>query len=79
MKLQRLHVGSWYRAGFKDALILNLGFEFGAFQLGMSYDINTSKLKEASYNRGAFEVSLIYIYTKQKSSRKKSVKCPGYF
>lgn len=79
LKLQRIHVGSWFRAKNKDAVILNLGFEIGAIQLGFSYDVNISKLQEASDNRGGFEISLIYIYTKRKSSKKRSVKCPGYF
>ncbi|GAB4092705.1 PorP/SprF family type IX secretion system membrane protein [Flaviaesturariibacter terrae] len=54
-----LYIGSWYR--FKDAIIPYVGFEFGSFRAGMSYDINTSSLKAASNMRGGAEISLIYI------------------
>ena len=54
-----LYLGSWYRFG--DAIIPYVGLEFGEFQLGATYDVNTSSLKPASNMRGGAEISLIYI------------------
>lgn len=43
-----------------DALIPQIFFEYTDFALGMSYDINLSKLRGASQLRGGFELSLRY-------------------
>ena len=52
-------LGGWYR--FDDAAIISASVEHRGIRVGLSYDVNTSDLKPASNNRGAFEVSLIYI------------------
>lgn len=44
-----------------DAAILVAGLKFANFKLGLNYDINISHLQEASRNRGAFEISLIFL------------------
>lgn len=54
--------GPTYRS--KDALIFHLGVKFGDFTYRMSYDINTSSLKNISNGRGGFELSLIYVFRK---------------
>jgi hypothetical protein len=41
-----------------DAIIPQIFIDFSAFSVGMSYDINTSKLNQASKYRGGFELSL---------------------
>lgn len=52
-------LGAQYR--YKDALILNAAFELRkALLIGVSYDINVSKLKVASVYRGGMEISLVY-------------------
>jgi len=51
--------GIWYRN--KDALILDLAFQFTNNYLRFSYDINTSYLNSYSGGRGAFEISLILV------------------
>lgn len=43
-----------------DALIFTGGVSLYGFDVGISYDINVSKLSAATNNRGAFEVSIIY-------------------
>lgn len=43
-----------------DAIIPQIFFEYTDFALGMSYDINISKLRGASQLRGGFELSLRY-------------------
>lgn len=53
---------------FKDAFIAVAGFEFNKnIYLGISYDVNTSKLIRASRLRGGYELSLVI--TQQKNSK----------
>jgi len=57
-------------AGFdyrvKDACIAALGIKHDNYAFRVSYDINTSYLKNYSNGRGAFEISLIYVGEKGK-------------
>jgi type IX secretion system PorP/SprF family membrane protein len=57
-------------AGFdyriKDACIISLGLKHESYAFRISYDINTSYLKNYTNGRGAFELSLIYIGEKGK-------------
>jgi type IX secretion system PorP/SprF family membrane protein len=50
--------GAWYR--LDDAVIPVIGIEYKRFRLGLSYDVNTSSLQEASNSNGGFEISLNY-------------------
>jgi type IX secretion system PorP/SprF family membrane protein len=52
------HLGAWYR--MRDAFILMTAFEFRNFQLGISYDINTSDLSNVAKGNGAYEISFVY-------------------
>jgi len=52
-------LGGFYRA--KDAFQLVGRIEFKGYSLGVSYDINTSNLREASKGKGGLEFSLQYI------------------
>jgi type IX secretion system PorP/SprF family membrane protein len=52
-------LGFYYRVN--DAAIALLGYEFGNYALGFSYDFNTSALTTASHGEGGFEVSLRFI------------------
>ena len=52
-------IGGWYRVN--DAPIISASIEYSGIRMGVSYDVNTSALQPASSNRGAFEISLIYI------------------
>jgi len=58
--------GGHYR--INDAIILEMQFEISGITLGLSYDINISKLKIATQGRGGLELSLIY-----KGSKKRSI------
>ena len=51
-------IGGYYSVG--DAFIIATTFDHSHISLGISYDINTSKLSEVSSFRGGIEVSLIY-------------------
>ncbi len=57
-----------------DAMIVVGMVEVNNMQVGLSYDINISKLANASNSRGAFEMSAQYIWPEER--RKKKVKCP---
>lgn len=55
-----IYFGGYYR--MKDALIVYSRYDFKNFlSLGLSYDINLSKLKTASSGKGGLELSLLYI------------------
>jgi hypothetical protein len=68
--------GVFYRA--KDAFALAANMDYKNFNVGVSYDINTSKLAEATNNRGAFELSIIYIFKKIVPFVAKKRVCPIY-
>lgn len=50
-----------------DAILIKANFDFTRFALGLSYDINSSNLNEASRHYGAFEISLSYRFKKKNS------------
>ena len=62
----------------KDALILAVGMDYRNFAVGLSYDINTSKLIAATNHRGGFEISVIYIFKKLLPFVAKKRVCPIY-
>lgn len=70
-----LYAGSWVR--WNDAIIPYIGLETGNFRLGITYDVNTSRLAAASQRRGGMEISLIYI-TKHADPNKKKLACPKF-
>ncbi|MFN6374375.1 MAG: PorP/SprF family type IX secretion system membrane protein [Chitinophagia bacterium] len=51
-----VHAGTYYR--YQDAIIPVMKLEASRLGLGLSYDINISKLAGASLNRGGFELSM---------------------
>ncbi len=70
-----LYLGTWYRFG--DAVIPYVGLEFNELRLGLTYDVNISKLKPASNMRGGAELSLIYVRQHRDASFKK-LNCPTF-
>ena len=70
-----LYLGTWFRFG--DAVIPYIGLEFGNFQIGATYDVNTSSLKPGSEMRGGAEISLIYI-KKPTDPNAKKMNCPKF-
>lgn len=70
-----LYAGILGRA--KDAGNIIAGVVYNEWNVGLSYDINTSNLKPASNGRGGFEISVVYIIpTKKKINAIKF--CPDY-
>ncbi len=57
---RRAYLGGFIR--IEDAAFIAAGIEHDQWTIGMSYDINLSSLEVASNNRGAFEVTAIYIF-----------------
>jgi type IX secretion system PorP/SprF family membrane protein len=51
--------GIYYRNN--DAIMGVAGIEYRGFRFGLSYDYNTSSLKDASNGNGGFEISIRYI------------------
>lgn len=54
-----ISLGLYYRS--MDAFIPVLSIEFGQYTMGISYDINVSKLKTASSGRGGLELSIRFV------------------
>jgi type IX secretion system PorP/SprF family membrane protein len=52
-----MNVGLWYWSN--NALVPYLGFSYKEFQVGLSYDITISKLRQATPRPKTFEISLI--------------------
>lgn len=69
-------LGGFYR--MKDAFIVVANMDYKNFNVGVSYDINTSKLVAATNQRGGFEVSIIYIFKKIPPFIAKTRVCPIY-
>jgi type IX secretion system PorP/SprF family membrane protein len=64
-------VGLWYWS--KNAVIPYVGLTYKDFQFGVSYDITTSKLNQASRKPSSWEVSIILRGTKKPSG---VIPCP---
>jgi type IX secretion system PorP/SprF family membrane protein len=64
--------GPTYRS--KDAGIIEFGIKKGPYTSRISYDVNTSRLKDVSNYRGGFEISLTYI--PQRSKPNPLANCP---
>ncbi len=52
-------IGAYYRN--KDAVAPFVGFDYKNFIVGLSYDVNTSKLGATTRNVNSFELSLTYV------------------
>jgi type IX secretion system PorP/SprF family membrane protein len=61
----------------KDASIFEAGLKYGKFTYLISYDINTSSLKNVTNNRGGLELSLTYINRKVDPNPVKT--CPRMY
>ncbi|GAB4284236.1 MAG: hypothetical protein Kow0068_09240 [Marinilabiliales bacterium] len=64
INFKSVYFGGWVRT--RDAAILKFAFDYKDFLIGISYDINLSKLRIASEGRGGIELSCIYILNKPK-------------
>ena len=67
-----------YFGRFGDSGIAMLGFDYDAWRVAASYDINVSNLKPASRNRGGFEFSVQYLFNKSGSKNNAHKYCPVF-
>ncbi len=61
----------------RDAGYLVAGMQYDAWNVGVSYDINTSNLRPASNGRGGFEFSVVYIIPPKPKAFPVKI-CPDY-
>ncbi|HWI91262.1 MAG TPA: PorP/SprF family type IX secretion system membrane protein [Flavisolibacter sp.] len=66
--------GGYYR--FKDAIAPYVGVDYKNFLVGVSYDVNTSKLGATTRNVNAFEISFSYILRKETKGTVDFIHCP---
>lgn len=71
-----LYGGLWYRN--RDAAYLSVGMDFQDWFVGLSYDINFSKLVPASNLRGGFEIAARYILNHYKPKKVIHRICPDF-
>jgi type IX secretion system PorP/SprF family membrane protein len=67
-----------YYGRVKDAGYILGAIDYDAWKVGLSYDINFSKLENASRNRGGFEISVIYILQNLKNKIALHKLCPNF-
>lgn len=73
-----ISAGIFYR--WKDAIVPLIKLDYYHMSLGLTYDINSSKLKAASQYRGGFELTLSYkTYRNGEKSSADKVKCPLFY
>lgn len=66
--------GGYYR--FKDAFAPFVGIDWKNFIIGLSYDVNASKLRTMTRNVNAFELSLTYVKRNGDKSIFDFIRCP---
>lgn len=72
-----IYFGSFYR--WDDAIIPVVKLDFYPMSVGLTYDVNISKLKSASQVRGGFELSLSYkSFLNIRNSSAEKVRCPSF-
>ena len=69
-----LMIGGYYR--FKDAIAPFVGVDWRNLLIGLSYDVNTSKLGAMTRNVNSFELSLSYVKRKGTKSIFDFIRCP---
>lgn len=76
-RISNAELGAGLFMRVNDALIPHLQLAYNHFDIGLSYDINISKLTVASKGRGGYELSLSYrAFTKDKSLQ--YLRCPRF-
>ncbi|MEO6490423.1 MAG: PorP/SprF family type IX secretion system membrane protein [Ferruginibacter sp.] len=73
-----ISAGLFYR--WKDAFMPVVKLDHHKMSIGITYDINTSKLKSASQLRGGYEVTLSYkAFRNNYNSSADKVRCPRFY
>lgn len=66
--VQRSFISYGFYLRWKDAFIATLAYKFNSFKVGVSYDINVSKLSSETRAKGGFELYLKYSLMVDRSS-----------
>jgi type IX secretion system PorP/SprF family membrane protein len=62
-----------------DAVIPVVRLDMGKYEIGLSYDVNISKLRTASMSNGGFEISMVFkSFLNSRNSTLNSVHCPAF-
>ena len=70
--------GVFYR--YRDAFVPAVKLDYNQFGIGISYDVNVSKLKTASQYRGSYEVTLSFkAFRNSINSSAEKVRCPAFY
>ena len=70
--------GLFYR--WTDALVPVIKIDYNQFAIGITYDVNISKLKTASQLRGAYELTLCYkAFSNSQNTSANKVRCPAFY
>lgn len=73
---QQIGIGANYRA--KDAVVARAFYQVKTLNVGLAYDLNTSKFVAATNRQGAFEIYVSYIFKKIVPFVPKTRVCPIY-
>ena len=77
--ISTLKVGAGLLVRLNDAVIPTVRISYNHLDVGLSYDVNTSKLKTASQGAGGYELSLSYrAFTRRANSMINQVWCPKF-
>lgn len=77
--ISALKIGGGLLMRVNDAIIPMFKLSYNHIDVGLSYDINTSKLKSASQGAGGYELSISYrAFTRNTNSSLNSVRCPTF-
>lgn len=72
-----LYLGAWYR--YADAIAPYVGFDWGKWQIGFTYDVTTSSFGQVNQGQGALEMSAIFNGVIDKVVRKRyNFACPKF-
>lgn len=64
---------------WNDAVVPLVRLDMGAYEIGMSYDVNISRLRTASQSFGGFEISMVFKrFLNSRNSTLNSVNCPSF-
>jgi hypothetical protein len=70
--------GAFYR--LNDAVVPVVKLDYYKLGIGLTYDANVNKLKQASQGRGGFELTLSYkSFLNIKNSSAQKMRCPSTF
>lgn len=72
-----LHGGAFLR--WNDAVIPTIKLDYHQFSVGLSYDVNISRLATKSVGRGGFELSITYVdFLNKFNSTLNALRCPKF-